>query len=210
VGVVGDVTQCSPTEGSDTFGSFYRAYPQQPWSTIRLAIRTAGDPHAVVPAVGALLRRMDFRVPLSGPRTMDELLANTTISEKAQTTFLATFSLLALTLAGAGIFGLLLYVVAARRQEIGIRMALGATVGGIVRGVLREAASLALVGMLAGGAGALAAARLLRASLFGVGPSDPIVLVAAAAALALVVGLAAWLPARRAAKVDPVIALRAE
>jgi putative ABC transport system permease protein len=210
VGVVGDVTQCSPTEGSDTFGSFYRAYPQQPWSTIRLAIRTAGDPHAVVPAVGALLRRMDFRVPLSGPRTMDELLANTTISEKAQTTFLATFSLLALTLAGAGIFGLLLYVVAARRQEIGIRMALGATVGGIVRGVLREAASLALVGMLAGGAGALAAARLLRASLFGVGPSDPVVLVAAAAALALVVGLAAWLPARRAAKVDPVIALRAE
>jgi ABC-type antimicrobial peptide transport system permease subunit len=100
--------------------------------------------------------------------------------------------------------------VAARRQEIGIRMALGATVGGIVRGVLREAASLALVGMLAGGAGALAAARLLRASLFGVGPSDPVVLVAAAAALALVVGLAAWLPARRAAKVDPVIALRAE
>ena len=210
VGVVGDVTQCSPNERSDSFGSFYRAFAQQPWSTIRLAIRTAGKPHAVVPALGALLQRMDFRVPLSGPRTMDEVVANTTVSEKAQTTFLATFSLLALTLAGAGIFGLLLYVVASRRREIGIRIALGSTVGGIVRGVLREAATLALVGMLAGGAGALGAARLLRASLFGVGPSDPVVLVAAAAALALVVGLAAWLPARRAATVDPVVALRAE
>ena len=141
---------------------------------------------------------------------MDEVLAGATISEKAQTTFLATFSMLALALAGAGIFGLLSYLVVSRRQEIGIRMALGATVGGIVQTVLRQAASLALLGMLAGGAAAFGAAQLLRTSLYRVGPGDPAVLVGAAALLAVVVGIAAWLPARRAAKIDPVVALRAE
>jgi putative ABC transport system permease protein len=121
-----------------------------------------------------------------------------------------TFSLLALTLAAAGIYGLLAFSVAQRRYEIGIRLALGATRSVIARGILREAGRLVLAGVVAGGLSSLGATQLIRANLYGVGSIDPPTLVAAALVLLLIAGLAAWLPAHRAARVDPVVALRAE
>jgi predicted permease len=210
VGVVGDVKQSSLSEDSDSFGSFYRAHAQQPWPTMRLAIRTVGDPRGVVPSLRTVLQRMDPQIPLSGPRTMEEVMANTTVSEKAQTLYLATFSLLALTLATVGIFGLLMYIVTHRQHEIGIRMAVGATGRMVAWSVLREATALTFAGVLVGGIGALGVTRLLRANLYGVGPGDPIALATAAVALLTAAALAAWLPARRAARVDPMVALRAE
>jgi predicted permease len=210
VGVVADVKQSGLREDAGSRGTFYRAHAQQAWSTMRLAIRTAGDPQAIVPSLRTLLQKMDPRIPLSGPRTMEDVIANATVSERAQTLFLMTFSLLALTLAAAGIYGLLAFSVAQRRYEIGIRLTLGATGPVIARGILREAGRLALAGVVAGGLSSLGATQLIRANLYGVGSIDPPTLVAAALVLLLIAGLAAWLPAHRAARVDPVVALRAE
>lgn len=210
VGVVADVKQSGLREDASSRGTFYRAHAQQAWSTMRLAIRTAGNPQAIVPSLRTLLQKMDPRIPLSGPRTMEDVIANAIVSERAQALFLMTFSLLALTLAAAGIYGLLAFSVALRRYEIGIRMTLGATGSVIAWGILRGAGRLALVGVVAGGLSSLGATQLVRASLYGVGSIDPLTLVAAALALLLIAGLAAWLPARRAASVDPVVALRAE
>jgi ABC-type antimicrobial peptide transport system permease subunit len=177
---------------------------------MRLAIRTAGNPQAIMPSLRAILQKMDPRIPLSGPRTMEDVIANATVSERAQALFLMTFSFLALTLAAAGIYGLLAFSVALRRYEIGIRMTLGATGSVIARGILRGAGRLALAGVVAGGLSSLGATQLVRASLYGVGSIDPLTLVAAALVLLLIAGLAAWLPARRAARVDPVVAVRAD
>jgi ABC-type antimicrobial peptide transport system permease subunit len=177
---------------------------------MRLAVRTAGNPQAIVSSLRTLLQKMDPRIPLSGPRTMEEVIANATVSERAQALFLVTFSLLALTLAAAGIYGLLAFSVALRRHEIGIRMTLGATGSAIAWGILRWAGRLALVGVAVGGFVAVGATQLVRANLYGVGSTDPLTFVAAALVLLLIAALAAWLPARRAARVDPVVALRAE
>jgi putative ABC transport system permease protein len=210
VGVVADVKQSGLREDASSRGTFYRAHAQQAWSTMRLAIRTARNPQAIVPSLRTLLQKMDPRIPLSGPRTMEDVIANATVSESAQALFLMTFSLLALTLAAAGIYGLLAFSVAQRRYEIGIRLALGATRSVIARGILREAGRLVLAGVVAGGLSSLGATQLIRANLYGVGSIDPPTLVAAALVLLLIAGLAAWLPAHRAARVDPVVALRAE
>jgi len=153
---------------------------------------------------------MDPGVPLSGPRTMATVLADSTISERARAVCVTTFSLLAALLAAAGIYGLVAFVVTRRQREVGIRMALGATCRDITWLIMREALALALAGVCIGGLGALAATRLIRASLYGVGPGDPISFALAALVLVVVAALAAWLPARRAAKVDPMVALRCE
>jgi len=177
---------------------------------MRLAIRTHVAPQAVVTPLRALLQKMDPGVPLSGPRTMEEVMANATAPEKAQTICLAAFASLALLLAAVGIYGLLAYGVAQGQKDIGIRLALGASHQAVAWRILRRAGLLALVGTGAGALGALAAARLLRAGLYGVGPNDPLVFSASALVLVAVAVLAAWLPARRATRIDPVEALHAE
>jgi ABC-type antimicrobial peptide transport system permease subunit len=141
---------------------------------------------------------------------MEEIMANSTASEKAQTFGLAVFSLLALTLAAVGIYGLLAYSVAQRQREIGIRMALGASRHAVAWSIVRQAGILALAGVGVGGLGALGATRLLRASLYGVAPSDPVAFAAAALVLLLMAGVASWLPARKATRVNPMEALRAD
>jgi putative ABC transport system permease protein len=210
VGVVGDVKQSNLREGTSSFGTFYRAPSQQPWSTMRLAIRTAGDPRIIAAPLSAILRRMDTQVPLSNPFTMEEVISNSTVSEKAQTYYLTAFSMLALNLAAVGIHGLLAFVVTQQRHDIGIRMALGATRRNVAWGILHEAAMLAVAGLVVGGLGALGATQLVRASLYGVGPSDPLTLVVSASALLLAAGLAAWLPAWRATRVNPIETLRSD
>jgi predicted permease len=210
VGVVGDIKSDDLYQERSSRGTFYRAHAQMPWATMRLAVRTQPAPQTIVASLRSLLQKMDPSVPLSGPRTMEEIMANSTVSEKAQTFGLAAFSLLALTLAAVGIYGLLAYSVAQRQREIGIRMALGASRHAVAWSIVRQAGILALAGVGVGGLGALGATRLLRASLYGIAPSDPVAFAAAALVLLLMAGVASWLPARKATRVNPMEALRAD
>jgi putative ABC transport system permease protein len=153
---------------------------------------------------------MDSRAPLSGPRTMEEVMNHSTIGDKGLTLCLATFSLLAVTLAAVGIYGVLAYSVTQQRRDIGIKMALGANYREIAWGVLRHAGLLALAGVVIGALGALGISQLLRALLYGTAPQDPAVFVTSAVVLVLIAAIAAWFPARRATQVNPVETLRAE
>jgi predicted permease len=210
VGIVGDVKQDDLRQEARTRGTFYQAYGQQTPPTMRLAVRTSGDPLAIVGSLRTVLQEMDPGVPLSGPRTMEAVMANSTVSEKAQTLYLTTFSLLAVTLAAVGLYGLLAYVVAQRQRAIGIRVALGAQPSDVARPIVVEALVLAGAGLAIGIPAALALAHLIRTQLYGVTPSDPLTFAGGSSLLLGVTLLAAYLPARRAAKVDPMVALRCE
>ena len=210
VGVVGDTKTDGLRDELRSRGTFYRPHAQMGYPTMRLAIRTSGDPRAVVASLRALVEKMDPCVPLSGPRTMKEVMENSTRGEKALTHCLTTFSLLAVTLAAVGIYGVLAYSVNQQRRDIGIRMALGANYRDIAWRVLRHAGLLALAGVVVGGLGALGISQLLRALLYNTAPQDPAVFVSAALVLVLIAATAAWFPARRAARVNPIETLRAE
>lgn len=210
VGVVGDVKAGSLRNNPRDRGAFYRPHAQLPIDTMRLAIRTENDPHAIVTPLRELLTKMDAAVPLSGPRTMEQIMSNDTVGEKGLALCLAVFSAFALVLAAVGIYGVLAYNVAQQRRDIGIRMALGASHRDVAWTVLRHAGLLALLGAAGGMLGALGVSHVIRAALYGIGPQDPVAFAGAAAILVLIAALAAWLPARRAARVNPVEALRAE
>lgn len=210
VGVVGDVKASDLFEEPSSRGAFYRPHAQMADSTMRLAIRTDIAPPALVGPLRLLLQKKDARVPLSGARTMEQIMENATVSQKAQMVFLVTFSALAVALAAVGIYGLFAYRVRQQQREIGIRIALGADPKRVAWRVFRQAATLVLIGAVGGVFSALGLSQMLRASLYGIGPHDPIVYVSSAAVLVLIAGLAAWLPANRATRVNPVDALRAE
>ncbi|MFC1761133.1 ABC transporter permease [Planctomycetota bacterium] len=210
VGVTGDVKENNLFQQANELGTFYRVYGQQSPRTMRLAIRTAGPPLAIVPALQNLLQKTDPRIPLSGPRTMEQIMANNTISYRAIAVYLTTFSLLALTLAAIGIYGLLAYLVTQRTRDIGIRMALGAEPGTILTTVMSSGIKLVGIGLGIGLLGALALSRLLSSMLFGVKPTDIPTFISVAVILGIVATIACTLPAWRAAKIDPMEALRYE
>jgi putative ABC transport system permease protein len=210
VGVVGDVKQSRLREVTGFRGSFYRAHAQQPWPTLRLAIRTRGNPLAIVRPLRELLQKMDPDIPLSGPRTMEEVLANGAISETTQAACLAAFSVLALILAAVGIYGLLAYVVTQRTGEFGIRLALGAPRAGIVTSVLGDGLKTTLFGGALGLGTAVLATPLIASELYGVHPLDLATFVAVTVVMLGVSLAACWIPARRASRVDPMVALRYE
>lgn len=210
VGVVGDVKDSDLYEETASRGTFYRAYSQQPLLTMRLAVRTAGDPAGVVAHLRDLLHKTDSQVPLAGPRTMEDIVSNATISEKTQTLFLAVLALLALTLAAIGVYGLLAYVVAQRQNDIGVRMALGAEPGVILGMVLGSGMKLVGIGLGLGIVGSFPVTRVLRSRLFGVTSTDAVTYGCVVAVLAVVASAACILPAWRAARTDPMAALRCE
>lgn len=210
VGVVGDVKVSNLSEEQTSRGALYRPHAQFSESTMRLAIRTDAAPETLVAPLRVLLQKMDPNVPLSGPRTMAQLMDAVTISHKTQTLFLTTFSALAVLLASVGIHGLLAYQVKQQQREIGIRIALGADPRGVALSVLSQAGRLVLLGSAGGVLIALAVSRVIRGSLYGVGPNDPIVFVSSMLAMALLAAIAAWVPARRATRINPTEALRAE
>jgi predicted permease len=210
VGVVGDVKQDDLRHESSMRGTFYRSEAQVPWSTMRLAVRTAGNPLASVNALRAILQKMDRDVPLSGPRTMEEIMANSTVSERAQAVCLTSFSLLAVALAAAGIYGLLAYIVTQRTGEFGIRLALGARRADVFASVLSNGLKMFIAGIVMGLAGAVVATHLIASKLYGVTPLDPLTFLAVALVMVAVAILACAIPARRAAKLDPMAALRYE
>ncbi len=178
--------------------------------SVYFELRTFADPAAVMNAVRREIQAVDRALPIVSMRTLDELLDRTTQQERLIAQLSTFFGALALVLASIGLYGVLSYAVGRRTNEIGIRMALGARPGAVIWLFLRESLVLIALGCAVGLGAALAATRLVASSLFGVKPEDPATLAAATALIAAIALLAGYLPARRAASVDPVTSLRCE
>jgi ABC-type antimicrobial peptide transport system permease subunit len=164
----------------------------------------------MAPLVREALRAVDADLPLLQPRTLTAAIAETIAARRLALVLLASFAALALLLACLGVYCVMAHLVAFRTSEIGIRMALGASPGSVMRMVLGHGRKLTLAGIALGIIGALAVSRLMQEALFEVDAADPLVYIAVSATLLLVAECASWFPARRATRVDPVIALRAE
>jgi putative ABC transport system permease protein len=177
--------------------------------TMSIVVRTAGDPMALAASLRETARSIDRNVPVAQPRTMDEVVGGSIASRRFATLLLGVFATLALLLAGIGIYGVIAFAVSQRTYELGLRMALGAQRGQVMRLVVSEALGMTLVGLVLGLAGALAVGRLARSMLVGVGAADVPTYAIVAVVLAGVAILASALPARRATLVSPTEALRA-
>jgi len=206
IGIVGDVRY--GTIDSTARPDVYISFGQSQASRMMLFVRTAGDPSALAPSVRAVVRRVAPYAPVFDVRSMSARVATASAQTRFSAVLLGLFAAVALSLAVMGIYGVLSFAVVQRTGEIGIRMALGAERGRVLALVLRDAAALALVGLSIGMLAALALTRVLRTMLFQVTTTDPLTYVAMAAVLGLAIFAASWIPARRAARVDPVIALR--
>ena len=209
VGVVKDVEQSE--WGAPAGNEFYFPYRQNPEDIqkyITIVARSAGDPAALAGAIEKGIRALEQDALVADVATMQQVVARAVWQPRSSTRLFAGFALLALVLAAIGIYGVISYGVSQRRQEIGIRMALGARPADVLGAVLREGAVLAAAGTALGLAGALALTRYLASLLYEVSATDPAVLAASAGMLVLIAIGAAFLPARRATRVDPVIALR--
>jgi len=173
-------------------------------------VRTNVDAMTLAAAIRGAVWEVDADQPVASVRSMREVLDSELTSRNTQMTLVGGFAALALLLAAVGLYGVLSYTVAQRTAEIGLRMALGAQASTVVRGVLRSALGLAAIGIALGLAGAFGVTRFLSSFLFGVSPMDPATFAAVAVLLIVVTSVASWVPARRAASVDPVSALRSE
>jgi ABC-type antimicrobial peptide transport system permease subunit len=173
-------------------------------------VRTAGDPAPIVGAIREAVRQVDSGLPLMDVSTQAEQIDKNLQQERVFAQAYAMFGALAMLIASIGLFGLMSYSVARRTNEIGIRMALGAESRHVLRLVMSESMTLVLLGIVVGLAAALAAGRLVTALLFGLAATDALSLVAATLVMLTVSSLAAYLPARRAARVDPLVALHYE
>jgi predicted permease len=212
IGVVDDVRQASLTEKAHP--AIYQPYAQvkkaEFLSRMTFAVRTAAHPASMATAMRGVLREVDRNQPAQSIAAMTDLVATTTAEPQFQTRLIAIFSMLALLLAAIGVYGVLACAVAERTREIGIRMALGAEKSDITRMILRRSLLLVTVGIAFGVAGALAVTRVLAKFLFEVKPTDLPTFLVVAALLVAVALLSGWLPARRATRVDPIVALRWE
>lgn len=208
VGVVGTVRlQGLADSGEERIGAYYLPFAQAPDPGISLAVRTTGDPTLMTTAIRRLVAGLDPALPFYDVRTMPERMERSLNPRRAPMTLSLAFGVVALLLAAIGLYGVLAYQVGLRSREIGIRMALGGGPGSILGLVLGEGAALVAAGLLAGGAGAVALRPLIASQLYGVGALDPFVVGTVAALLAVVGGAAAFAPARRASRIDPVVAL---
>jgi putative ABC transport system permease protein len=212
VGVVADVRQMGVD--APVKAEMYLPYQQhgfnQWMAPYNLAIRVSGDPMSLVAAVSREIHAVDPNQPISVIATMAKLLGEETQQRWVGMILLATFAGVALTLAALGIYGVLAYFVAQRTREIGVRLALGAQTRDVMSMVMRQGMRLTLFGIGIGLIGGYALARLMKSLLFGVSAADPLTFAAVAALLASVAMAACYIPARRAMKVDPVVALRSE
>jgi predicted permease len=208
IGVVGDVHQL----GLDTAPepTVYWPYPELPYSAMTILVRTSTDPVAPLSTIRNELQQLDPELPMAAVTTMDQLLADSLSRLRFTMLLLGIFAVVALVLAVVGIYGLIAYSVTQRTPELGIRIALGARRSDVFRLVLVQGARLTLLGVALGLFSGLAFSRLLARMLFGVSATDPFTFAGVAALLAVVALLACFIPARRAANVDPIVALRYE
>ncbi len=206
VGVVADVK----TSGldADPGGELYSPYAQRPWPGMYIAVKTSGNPMSMVSAVRKKIAEVDRDLAITSVRSLEDIVAESFGQRRMTLWLLGGFAAIALGLAAIGIYGLLAYSVEQRRQEIGIRRALGAHPGDILALVLRQGLGLTLAGILVGVAGALASTRTLSALLFHVSPTDPAIFAAMAVLFVAVATIASYLPARRALNIDPLVAVR--
>jgi predicted permease len=206
VGVVRDVKQrqlSAPLQSQ-----MYLPYTQYPYRTMTLMVAANGDPAALATAVRARIRSIAPAMPLYGLQTMQELYTRSVWQQRLYGALFTSFAIIALVLAAAGVYSVIAYSVTQRLHEIGVRMALGARRADVFRLVVRGGAALALLGIAIGTVGALAGTRVLGTLLYGVSPTDPIVFGTMATLLLGTALLASYVPARRAASLDPVHALK--
>ena len=208
IGVAAAIRRVGP--GNKPLPQVFLPFAQSPSNDITVLLHTASDPRAVVSALRSQVLAIDKELPLSNVATMDDLLAAGTADQRFETAAVGLFAALALMLAGLGIYGVISYMVSQRTNEIGIRMALGAEKRDVLEMVVSQGFRLALVGVVIGVAGALALTRFLSSLLYGVKPTDPLTFIAVSLILIAVALVACYIPARRAAKVDPMVALRYE
>jgi len=175
-----------------------------------LLVRTAGMPDGLAPRVIETIRQLDPNRPIDHVQTLEEIRDETIAPQRLNATLIGLFAGLALAIATVGVAGVLAFSVSQRTNELGIRVALGAERGTILRMILGEGVAMALIGLVVGGAAAVPLSRLLNGLLFGIEPADPPTIVMAAMLLLVVAIGAAWVPARRATAVDPMTALRGE
>jgi putative ABC transport system permease protein len=209
VGIVGDVHQSGP--GRPPSAEIYMAYQQHPQASAGMSVlvRTAIEPTALIETLRSKVRALSTDVPVKFT-TVEASLSETVAAPRFRTLLLGIFAALAVSLAMAGVYGVMSYVVGQRANEIGLRMALGASPRDVLRLVLRQALLLTLVGIAIGLASAAAVTQFLASMLFGVKATDPLTYLAVVALLAFVALAASYIPARRAMRVDPIVALRYE
>jgi putative ABC transport system permease protein len=190
---------------------FYTPHAQQPsYHTMNLVVRAQGDPLLLTGSIREIVASLDKDVPISNVRTLDDVVATSIAGPRLRTVLLGAFALLALVLAVGGLYGVISYAVGQRTREIGIRMALGAQAHQVVASTMREGLVPGLAGIVAGLCGAVLTGRLLASLLFGITPTDAVTFVALPILLLAVALAATYVPARRATRIDPVSALRAE
>jgi putative ABC transport system permease protein len=208
VGVVKDI----PHRGLESKAEpdWYLSYLGQPRRYGYLMARSSGDPASLAAAIRSQVLVIDKDQPVTAIRTVNEVIESTTAPRRFNTMLLAIFAAVAMALAAVGIYSVISYSVTQRTQEVGVRMALGARPGDVIRLILKQGLALTLIGIAAGVLGALAAARVMSGLLYGVTATDPATFVAISLLLAMVALLACYLPARRAARVEPMAALRCE
>jgi predicted permease len=207
VGIVANVQLTGLTPKDPPVGAYYLPYAQLPARSVVLAVRSTRDPEALVAMLRSALTSIDRELPLFDVRTMEERLDRSLVQRRLPMVIAMAFGVVALFLAAIGVYGLLACQVTERRREIGIRMALGSSAADVFRLVMKHGAHITALGILVGLAGALGMARLMSGLLYGVRAADPLVVGAVTALLVSVALIATWLPARRAAGVNPAAAL---
>jgi predicted permease len=209
IGVVGDIKQNDLTE-SASVGAYYFTYRQRPIGFLTLTVRTAMEPMSLTPSIRRVVSGIDPDLPFYYPETMQQRIDDSLVRRRSPMLLLSGFAAVALFLAAVGIYGVLAYSVTQRTREISIRMAIGSSPQQVFGLVVNQGLRVVGLGLVIGLAASLLLVRLVRALLFGVQPTDPLVLGAVIVTLAACGFVACWLPARRATRVDPVIALNAE
>jgi predicted permease len=208
VGIVGDVAEDTPEVPPSPY--VYMCLPLGAWPDPEYVVRVAGNPASLAATVREIVRRLDPSRPVFALRPLDDVMAETLDQPRLNAVALSAFAAAALALVAVGLYALLTLSVAERRRELGVRLALGATAGGLMKTVVAETAGLVTIGMTAGLVLLGTAGRLLRSVVFGVTPHDPVALSAGIAVLLFVASAASVIPLRRAARTDPIEALRQE
>jgi len=175
-----------------------------------IVVRTAAEPTAITPAVRGEVMALDPALPISGLKTVEQIVYERSTPKRIMTVMMGVFAVFALLMAGAGLYAVMAYAVSRRTHEIGVRLALGARPRDIMRMITRQGMKLTGAGLAFGLVGAFALTRVLSTILFGVSAADPLTFILISLLLSCVALLACYLPARRATKVDPIIALRCE